>query len=89
VDRDQRDLPGAHPRPGCAVATAANWGAAFLVSQGFLSLVDAIGDGPAFWLFALLCGLGWIWIYYAVVPETKGRSLEQIQQFWKQSGTEC
>ena len=87
MDRDQRDLPGAHPRPGCAVATAANWGAAFLVSQGFLSLVDAIGDGPSFWLFALFCGLGWIWIYHAV-PETKGRSLEQIQRFWQQSGSE-
>ena len=82
-------FPGRIRGRAVAVATAANWGAAFLVSQGFLSLVDAIGDGPAFWLFALLCGLGWIWIYYAVVPETKGRSLEQIQQFWKQSGTEC
>jgi hypothetical protein len=25
--------------------------------------------------------LGWVWIFYAV-PETKGRSLEQIQQLW-------
>ena len=80
-------FPGRIRGRAVAVATAANWGAAFLVSQGFLSLVDAIGDGPSFWLFALFCGLGWIWIYHAV-PETKGRSLEQIQRFWQQSGSE-
>jgi hypothetical protein len=34
-------------------------------------------------LFALFCGLGWTWIYRAV-PETKGQSLEQIQQLWNE-----
>ncbi|MDQ2804552.1 MAG: MFS transporter [Pseudomonadota bacterium] len=38
-----------------------------------------------FWLFALFCGLGWVWTYYAV-PETKGRSLEEIQQIWNEQG---
>jgi SP family galactose:H+ symporter-like MFS transporter len=65
-----------------AVATAFNWASAFLVSQVFLSLIGAIGDSFTFWLFALFCGLGWVWIFYAV-PETKGRSLEQIQQIWR------
>jgi len=68
-----------------AVATAVNWASAFIVSQMFLSLIDAIGDSFTFWLFALFCGLGWVWIFYAV-PETKGRSLEQIQQIWKAKG---
>ena len=31
-----------------------------------------------FWLFALFCIIGWLWIY-SVVPETKQQSLEQIQ----------
>ena len=35
-----------------------------------------------FWLFALFCGVAWIWIYVRV-PETKGQSLEQIQRLWK------
>ena len=68
---------------GVALATAVNWGSAFLVSQCFLSLVGTIGSPMTFWLFAAFCVIGWIWIYYRV-PETKGQSLEQIQQLWKQ-----
>jgi sugar porter (SP) family MFS transporter len=79
-------FPGHVRGRAVAVATAANWGSAFLVSQGFLSLIGVIGDSLAFWLFALFCGLGWIWIYRAV-PETKGKSLEQIQQLWDGKGS--
>lgn len=66
---------------GVALATAVNWGSAYLVSQFFLSLVQAIGSSLTFWLFALFCAIGWIWIYRAV-PETKRQSLEQIQLMW-------
>jgi SP family galactose:H+ symporter-like MFS transporter len=68
---------------GVALATAVNWGSAYIVSQFFLSLVHAIGSSFTFWLFALFCALGWIWIYRAV-PETKRRTLEQIQDMWNQ-----
>jgi SP family galactose:H+ symporter-like MFS transporter len=74
-------FPGRVRGRAVAVATAANWGSAFMVSQGFLSLIGAIGNSLTFWLFALFCGVGWIWVY-RVVPETKGQSLEQIQQLW-------
>ena len=37
-----------------------------------------------FGLFALFCLIGWIWIFFRV-PETKGRSLEDIQQTWETS----
>jgi len=66
---------------GVALATAVNWGSAYLVSQFFLSLVQLIGSSLTFWLFALLCAVGWIWVY-RVVPETKQQSLEQIQKMW-------
>jgi sugar porter (SP) family MFS transporter len=66
---------------GVAVATAVNWGSAYLVSQFFLSLVQAIGSSMTFWLFALFCIIGWVWVYNAV-PETKRQSLEQIQKIW-------
>ena len=68
---------------GVALATAINWGSAYLVSQFFLSLVGAIGSSMTFWLFALFCVVGWVWIYFTV-PETKRQSLEQIQQQWTQ-----
>jgi hypothetical protein len=44
-----------------------------------------IGNSTTFWLFALFCGIAWIWIYFSV-PETKGQSLEQIQQLWMEAG---
>ncbi|WP_284943586.1 sugar porter family MFS transporter [Acidisoma cladoniae] len=78
-------FPGHIRGRAVAVATAANWGSAFLVSQGFLSLIGVIGNSFTFWLFALFCGAGWVWIYRAV-PETKGRSLEQIQDLWNGRG---
>jgi sugar porter (SP) family MFS transporter len=78
-------FPGRIRGRGVAVATAVNWGSAFVVSQGFLSLTDAIGEAYTFWLFALFCALGWVWIWRAV-PETKEQSLEQIEQLWNVRG---
>ena len=78
-------FPGHIRGRAVAVATAANWGSAFLVGQCFLSIIGVIGNSLNFWLFALFCGLGWIWIYRAV-PETKGQTLEQIQQLWNEKG---
>lgn len=67
-----------------AVATAVNWGSAFLVSQFFLTTMDAIGSAMTFWLFAVFCVVAWAWIYVRL-PETKGKSLEQIQLLWEAS----
>ena len=66
---------------GVALATAINWGSAYVISQFFLSLVDGIGSAMTFWLLALFCVIGWVWIYLSV-PETKGLTLETIQQMW-------
>jgi MFS family permease len=74
-------FPGHIRGRAVAVATAVNWGSAFLVSQFFLTLIKAIGNSLTFWLFALFCVISWVWIYFRV-PETKGQSLEQIQQLW-------
>ena len=77
-------FPGHVRGRAVAVATAVNWGSAFLVSQSFLSLIGAMGISLTFGLFALFCGAAWIWIFYRV-PETKGQSLEEIQQIWKKA----
>ena len=68
-----------------SVATAANWLAAFLVAQFFLSLVDAIGESTTFFLFAALCVVSFVFVW-RLVPETKGRSLEEIQERWVKNG---
>lgn len=65
-----------------AVATAANWGSAWLVSQFFLTLIDSIGNSATFYLFGGFSVVAYVWIW-KTVPETKGRSLEQIQEIWE------
>ncbi len=62
-----------------AVSTMANWLFNFLVSYFFLTMTKAIGNDGTFWFFGFfaLCALGFtIW----KVPETKGRSLEEIEE---------
>ena len=68
-----------------SVATAANWLAAFLVAQFFLSVVDAIGESATFFIFAALCVVSFVFVWY-LVPETKGRSPEEIQERWVRNG---
>jgi MFS family permease len=75
-------FPGHIRGRAVAVATAVNWGSAFLVSQFFLTVTGAIGNSLTFCLFAFFCVIAWIWIYLRV-PETKGQSLEQIQRLWQ------
>ena len=76
--------PGEVRGRAVAVATAVNWGAAFLVSGFFLSVVKAIGQGYTFWLFAAFCAIGLVWVIVGV-PETRGRSLEEIEASWGQA----
>jgi len=64
-----------------AVATACNWGAAFVVSATFLSIMNLIGEPLTFLIFAVLCVITFWWVR-AKVPETKGKSLEEIQEAW-------
>ncbi len=64
-----------------AVATAANWGSAWLVTQFFLTLVDGLGEPGTFTLFAIICAAAFIFVW-RLLPETKGRSLDDIQRMW-------
>jgi sugar porter (SP) family MFS transporter len=70
---------------GVAIATAVNWLAAWLVAQTFLSLVDVLTTEGTFLLFAGFCALTFVYVRF-FVPETKGRTLEEIQQMWSDPG---
>src|SRR5437868_8786949 len=63
-------------------AAATNWSANLLVSITFLSLVQMLGPSPTFWLYGTLAIAGWLFSFY-LVPETKGKTLEEIEQFWR------
>ncbi len=59
-----------------------NWGSNLLVSLTFLTLLEAIGASRTFWLYGVFAIGAWIFSYY-LVPETKGKTLEQIEEFWR------
>lgn len=63
---------------GEGTASVANWAANLLVTLTFLSLVHTIGRGFTFWLYGVVSVFAFIFIY-KFVPETKGRSLEEIE----------
>jgi len=60
-----------------SVCTVANWASNFLVSYYFLTLVGGIGRPGTFWIYAGF-GVAALMFFLAKVPETKGRSLEEI-----------
>ncbi len=62
-----------------SVSTVANWGANFIVAATFLSLGHLITRQGTFYLYAAL-GIAAIIFFAAKVPETKDRSLEEIQR---------
>jgi MFS transporter, SP family, galactose:H+ symporter len=64
------------------IATMANWGSNLLVALTFLSLLRSVGRPGTFWLYALIGVIGWIFVY-KLVPETKGKTLEQIEAQWR------
>jgi SP family sugar:H+ symporter-like MFS transporter len=60
------------------VAVCLHWGANFVVSQTFPVLLDKWGPGPVFLGYAAIGVLAFLFVK-ALVPETKGRSLEEIE----------
>ncbi|NWT00384.1 GTR10 protein, partial [Mionectes macconnelli] len=62
-----------------AFCNSFNWAANLLISLSFLDLIDAIGFSWMFLLYGLMGVMSVIFIYF-YVPETKGQSLEEIDQ---------
>ena len=60
------------------LALFTNWGTNFVITLTFLSLIAAIGEAGTFWLYGSICVVFWLFGYF-FVPETKGRSLEEIE----------
>lgn len=60
-----------------SVNSITNWGFNFLVSFTFLTLVDAITRSGTFLVYAVL-GVVAVVFFIVKVPETKGRSLDEI-----------
>ncbi|AVR46993.1 MFS transporter [Christiangramia fulva] len=61
-----------------AVATVSLWLASFLLTYTFPLLNYTFGASGTFWLYGLIC-LGGLIFIFKKLPETKGKSLEEIE----------
>jgi SP family galactose:H+ symporter-like MFS transporter len=64
------------------VASVANWGANLIVAVTFLSLIQLTGRPATFWIYAVVGILSLIFVHQ-LVPETKNRTLEEIEAGWR------
>jgi MFS family permease len=64
-----------------SVATVTVWLSDLLVTMTFLSLVDAIGTSYSFWIYAAACVAAFLFTL-RLIPETKGKTLEEIEASW-------
>jgi len=61
-----------------AVATVSLWLASFILTYTFPLLNNAFGASGTFWLYGIIC-LGGLVFIFKKLPETKGKSLEEIE----------
>ncbi len=62
-----------------SVATFALWAACFVLTYTFPLLNQALKASGTFWLYGIICVLGF-WFIHKKLPETKGKSLEEIEK---------
>jgi sugar porter (SP) family MFS transporter len=65
-----------------SVGTAANWGANLVVALSFLTLTQVMGKAATFGLYGAVSIGGWLFAFF-LVPETKGKTLEQIEAYMR------
>ncbi len=64
---------------GIAASTVTNWVANMIVGATFLTLLNGVGHAGTFWMYAGL-NVVFLVITFALVPETRGVTLEQIER---------
>ena len=65
-----------------SIATTTNWASNLLVSMTFLTMADALGQPLTFGVYGLLSFVA-LWFVVFFLPETKGRTLEEMDVLFK------
>jgi SP family galactose:H+ symporter-like MFS transporter len=65
-----------------SAVTVTNWTLNLVVAVTFLTLVGVLGHAGTFWLYGVIA-TGASVFFYLLVPETRGKSLEQIEEHWR------
>jgi sugar porter (SP) family MFS transporter len=69
-----------------SVATISLWIASSILTFTFLSLVNALTASGAFWIYGAMALVTFVFVWRAT-PETKGKTLEEIERWWKHPDT--
>ncbi len=64
-----------------SVAAVLLWASCLAVSVTFPVMADRLSEATTFWIYAAMCFLCLAFVRI-VLPETKGKSLEDIERFW-------
>jgi len=62
-----------------SIVTMINWATNLVVAITFLTIIELLGASGTFWLYGVIAVLSLLFVYYRV-PETKGKSLEEIER---------
>lgn len=68
-----------------SIGSLSHWGFNAIIAFTFLKLVNTFGVATTFGFYAIICLLGLIWGFF-YIPETKGKSLEEIEAHWRKGG---
>lgn len=63
---------------GVSMATFFLWLACYILTLTFPVIMDKFGGYTAFWIYAGICALGFLFVYFKV-KETKGKTLEEME----------
>ncbi|MBR5035378.1 MAG: sugar porter family MFS transporter [Bacteroidales bacterium] len=65
-----------------SIAGFALWIGTYLIGQLTPWMLENLTPAGTFLLFAFMC-LPYLWIMYKYVPDTTGKTLEEIEEYWK------
>lgn len=65
-----------------SIAGFALWVGTYLIGQLTPWMLEALTPAGTFFLFAFMC-LPYLWIMYKHVPNTTGKTLEEIEEYWR------
>lgn len=81
-------FPNAIRGRALAISIMTMWVADTIVGQLTPILLKEFGSAGTFWFFAFFCIVAFITVY-KLLPETKGQSLEHIENYWKEKGIDA
>ncbi|THY09247.1 putative MFS monosaccharide transporter [Aureobasidium pullulans] len=78
-------FPSSIRAKGCAQATMSNWGNNFIIGLITPPMIEGIGFGT-YVFFGVFCLIALVWVWF-FIPETNGRTLEQMDYVFKDTQT--